>query len=182
MSFRAAIALFIIVVSLSAAGDTPLNPKMIDQAAFIVVGIAARTANAKEMSGQGVIAHQWGRLFQEGLLNKIPNKADANIIAVYTDYESDSNGAYTFILGAKVNSMDKIPSGMVAHKIPAGKFAVFTTEKGPGSKVVPEAWGRINDPQSAAKLNRAYKADFEIYDQRAIDPQNSQVDIYVGVK
>lgn len=27
---------------------------------------------------------------------------------------------------------------------------------------------------------RTYRADFEIYDQRAQDPQNSVVDIYIG--
>lgn len=182
MSLRAAVAIVILGLALAATGDTTLSPKIVEQAAFTVVGISARTTNAKEMSGHGVIGQQWGRLFQEGLLSKIPNKADANIVAVYTDYESDSSGAYTFILGAKVTSAENIPAGMVAHKIPGGKFAVFTTEKGPGSKVVPEAWGHINDPQSAAKLNRAYKADFEVYDQRAADPQNSQVDIYVGEK
>ncbi|HXM23809.1 MAG TPA: hypothetical protein VN948_21300 [Terriglobales bacterium] len=29
---------------------------------------------------------------------------------------------------------------------------------------------------------RAYKTDFEVYDQRARNPQDSQIDIYVGVK
>ena len=29
---------------------------------------------------------------------------------------------------------------------------------------------------------RAYNTDFEVYDQRARDPQDSQIDIYVGVK
>ena len=28
---------------------------------------------------------------------------------------------------------------------------------------------------------RGYKADFEVYDQRAADPSNSILDIYVGM-
>jgi predicted transcriptional regulator YdeE len=29
---------------------------------------------------------------------------------------------------------------------------------------------------------RAYKTDFEVYDQRAGNPQDSQIDVYVGVE
>jgi len=150
---------------------------------FTVIGISARTNNAREMTPDGVIGKQWGRLFQEGLLNKIPNKVDANIVAVYTNYASDHNGDYTFVLGAKVNPGAVAPAGMVAVNIPAGKYAVFTSEKGPAAKVVPEIWQRINNlPKSATGGDRVYKADFEVYDQRAADPQNSAVDVYIGIK
>jgi predicted transcriptional regulator YdeE len=164
-------------------GDTTTPPRVVQQSGFTVIGIAVRTTNAKEMTADGLIGKQWGRLFQEGILDKIPNKADQSTIAVYTDYASDKNGEYTFLLGAKVTSDANIPAGLVAKKIPAGKFAVFTTEKGPGPKVVPEAWIKINSlPQSAIGGDRLYRADFEIYDQRATDPQNLQADIYVGIK
>ena len=72
---------------------------------------------------------------------------------------------------------------MIATRIPAGKFAVFTSEKGPAPKVVPDLWIKINSlPQDAVGANRQYKADFEIYDERAMDPQNLQMDVYVGIK
>lgn len=29
---------------------------------------------------------------------------------------------------------------------------------------------------------RAYIADFEVYDERAIDPTNTSLDIYIGIK
>ena len=120
---------------------------------------------------------------KEGLLSKIPNKVDSNILAVYTDYESDANGAYTFILGTKVSSAGDVPAGMVAKKIPAARYAVFTSEKGPVGKVVPETWSHIWAlPKSASGGNRAYQADFEVYDQRAADSQNARVDVYVGIK
>ena len=148
-----------------------------------MIGISARTTNAKEMSADGVIGKQWGRLMQEGLLAKIPNKADKAIVAVYTDYASDHNGEYNYVLGARVTSDADVPAGMVAKRIPAGRYAVFTSEKGPAAKVVPEAWMRINSlPKSAVGGDRVYGADFEIYDQRAVDTQNSVVDVYVGIK
>jgi predicted transcriptional regulator YdeE len=72
---------------------------------------------------------------------------------------------------------------MVAKKIPAGRYAVFTTEKGPAAKVVPEVWMRINSlPYLAVGGDRVYGADFEIYDERASDPGSLQVDVYVGIK
>jgi len=160
-----------------------MNPKVVQQGSFTVVGIAVRTSNAKEMTADGVIGKQWGRLMAEGLLAKIPNKSDKAIVAVYTEYASDQNGEYTFLLGARVSSDAAVPAGMVAKKIPAGRYAVFTTERGPAAKVVPEEWMRINSlPKSAVGGDRVYGADFEIYDERASDPQNAQVDVYVGIK
>ncbi len=160
-----------------------MNSKVVQQSGFTVVGIVVRTSNAKEMTADGVIGKQWGRLMGEGLLAKIPNKADKAIVAVYTDYASDHDGEYTFVLGARATSDADVPAGMVAKKIPAGRYALFTTEKGPAAKVVPEAWMRINSlPKSAVGGDRVYGADFEIYDERASDPQNSQVDIYVGIR
>ena len=166
-----------------AAGDTPMNPKVVQQAAFTVVGIAVRTSNAAEMTADGAIGKEWGRFMQEGVLGKIPNKADKNIVAVYTDYASDKDGEYTYLLGARVTSDSDVPAGMVAKKIPAGRYAVFTSEKGPAPKVVAEVWRRIwAQPKSVPGGDRAYKADFEIYDERAADPQNMQMDVYVGIK
>jgi predicted transcriptional regulator YdeE len=169
-------------LAMPASGDVQLTPKIIEEKEFTVLGIAIRTTNAREMSGKGVIGQQWDRFMKEGLLSKIPNKVDSNILALYTDYESDANGAYTFLIGARVSSADSVPAGMVTKKVPAGRYAVFTSEKGFVGKVVPEAWSRIwAIPKSAPGGNRAYKSDFEVYDQRAGDPQNAQVDIYVGI-
>jgi predicted transcriptional regulator YdeE len=173
----------IFLLAVGSAGDTTMNPKIVQQPEFTVIGITARTSNAKEMTADGVIGKQWARLMQEGLLAKIPDKADQAMIAVYTDYASDKNGEYTYILGAKVKSGTEPPAGMVARKIPAARYAVFTTEAGPGPKVVPEAWMRINSlPVSAVGGDRVYRVDFEVYDERAADPQNLRADIYIGIK
>ena len=131
-------------------GDTNLNPQVVRQVGFTVVGIAVRTSNAKEMTTAGAIGKQWGRFLEQGVLAQIPNKADKSMVAVYTDYASDKNGEYTYLLGARVSSDRDVPRGMVAKKIPTGRYAVFTSEKGPAPKVVPETWMRINSlPRSA---------------------------------
>jgi len=166
-----------------AGKDEAVNPKVTKQESFTVVGISARTTNAKEMTADGVIGKYWGRLFQDGLIAKIPNKADENIVAVYTDYASDHSGEYTYVLGARVKSASEIPEGMVAKTIPTGKYVVFTSEQGPAYQTVPQLWQKINSlPKTAPGGDRAYKADFEVYDERARDPQNTVVEVYVGVK
>lgn len=168
---------------LKADGGQAMAPRVVQQDGFTVVGISARTTNAKEMTPDGVIGATWGRLFQEGVLEKIPNKADPRIVAVYTDYASDQNGEYTFLLGARVASDADVPAGMMARKVPAGKYAVFTSDKGPGPKVVPALWMKIASlPQGAVGTDRMYRSDFEIYDERATDPQNLQMDVYVGIR
>jgi predicted transcriptional regulator YdeE len=170
-------------ISVAGMGDSGMNPKVVQQSGFTMVGMAVRTSNAKEMTADGLIGKQWARLMQEAVLAKIPNKADKSIVAVYTEYASDHNGDYTYVLGARVNSDTDVPAGMVAKKIPAGKYAVFTSEKGPPAKVVPETWMRINSlPKTAVGGDRMYRADFEIYDERAADPQSVVVDVYVGIK
>jgi predicted transcriptional regulator YdeE len=174
-----------LVLTHAAFTETPLQPRIVDQRPFQVVGIAASTNNAKEAGPDGIIGKQWQRFMSEGLLNKIPDRVDQSIVAVYTDYASDANGQYTFVLGAKVKPVPnpKIPEGMVVKTVPAGHYAVFTSPRGPAAKVVPQTWQQIwTYFQSPQNGQRAYQADFEVYDQRAADPNNVQVDIYVGVK
>jgi len=120
---------------------------------------------------------------KERLLQKIPNRTDANIIALYTDYASDKDGDYSFVLGAKVTDGGQVPSGMVLKRIPAGRYAVLTSDKGPVNVVVPSAWKRIwSMSREVLGGERAYKADYEVYDQRATDPQNAQLEIRVGLR
>ena len=164
------------------AKDASMNPKVVEEAGFNVIGIAERTTNAKEMSGEGVIGKQWGRFFQDNLLAQIPNRADTSIIAVITDYATDKDGEYTHLIGARVTSTADVPAGMVVKKVPAGKYAIFTSEEGPVAQVVVGTWKRIwMQPKTAPGGDRAYKADYEVYDERARDPENTQMDVHVGL-
>jgi predicted transcriptional regulator YdeE len=153
-----------------------------DLPGFLIIGIEVRTTNAKEGTADGTIPKQWQRFFQEGVLSKIPGKIGSNIYALYNDYASDRNGEYSFVIGAMVKDGTEAPAGLVAKRVLGGQFAIFTSDQGPLPKVVPGAWQKLSDIEDQGKLTRAYKTDFEIYDQRAQDPQNAQVDIYIGLK
>jgi len=168
----------------AAPAGAGVEPRIVEQQEFSVIGIQARTSNAREVTGGGAIPKQWDRFVKEGIADKIPNKADSTIYAVYTDYASDHNGEYDFIIGMKVSSVSGIPPGMVAKKVPSGRYAVITSAQGPVAQVVPKAWQQVWSLEDNKQLGgaRAYKADFELYDQRSQNPQDSQVDLYVGLK
>ena len=153
-----------------------------DVPAFTVIGIEARTTNAKEATADGIIPKQWSNFFQEAIPEKIPNRSGSNIYALYTDYASDRNGEYSFVIGAMVKEGTAAPAGMVAKHVRATRYAVLTSEKGPLPKVVPAAWQSIWKMEDDGQLRRSYQTDFEIYDQRSQDPTNSQVDLYVSMK
>jgi predicted transcriptional regulator YdeE len=161
-------------------GDTAI--RAVEIPAFTIIGIEARTTNAKEATAEGIIGKQWQNFFSEGIPQRIPNKIDSNFYAVYYDYASDHNGEYSYLIGAKVKDGTAPPSGMVAKQVRTGKYAVLTSDKGPFPKVVPATWTEIFGFEDEGKLKRAYQTDFELYDERAKDPQNGQIDIYIGLK
>ena len=172
------------------SANTPRTPndkgdvviQNVEVAGFTVIGIEACTTNAKEATPDGIIPKQWQKFFGEGIPQKIPNRVDSNVYAIYSDYASDHNGEYSFLIGAKVKDGTAPPSGMVSKRVLAGKYAIITSDKGPSPKVVPAVWQKIFGLEEKGQLKRAYNTDFELYDQSAEDPQNGQIDVYIGVK
>lgn len=166
----------------TAAAQDVMTPRQTESLGFDVIGIEARTNNAQESGGDGAIPKQWQRLFMENLLSRIPDRLDQSIVAVYTNYASDWNGNYTYVLGAKVKPGTRAPDGMVSKRVPAGTCIELTSKRGKPEQVVPEMWKEVwtyfQIPGSPA---RAYGADFEIYDDLS-DPTNMQVKLYIGVK
>jgi len=164
---------------------TPLTPSPVTtetQPGFTVVGLSVRTTNQAEAGGNGLIPKMWQNTMQQGSLESIPHRADNNITVVYTDYASDHNGEYSYVLGVRVSAVDKVPDGMVTVIVPAGKYAVVQSDQGSLPEVMPKVWQRINT-MPAAELGgqRAYKADYEIYPE-GFDWQYAQIPVYLGLK
>lgn len=149
--------------------------KTISQGPFDVIGISLRADNTDPAVGEKIGAH-WQRFFSDGIAGRIPGRADEAFIAVYTDYEGDETKPYSLIVGCRVEGDASAPDGMVKVHVPAQSYAM-TTAKGPMPGAVVEAWQAIWN----SELKRAFTADFEVYDQRAADPSNAEVDIYTAV-
>ena len=150
-----------------------------------LIGITIRTNNADEMNPDvAKIATLAGTYWSNGLAEKIPNRSNLNVtFSVYTDFDSDETGEYTYLLGEEVNSIEEVPEGFTSHVIPAGHFQRFTTAAGKMPNIVIDAWKNIwqMTPQEIGG-QRQYHSDYELYDQRAADPNRTILDIFIGVK
>jgi predicted transcriptional regulator YdeE len=152
--------------------------KVVEREAFWVMGIHARTSNEREMRPGGVIPEIWNRFMKEGLPEMVPTRIGNALIALYTDYESNEHGEYTFAVGARVHEGAEPGGGLSLWRVPAGRYWNLATERGPVWQVVPAAWKRV----WAESGDRTFQTDFEIYDERATDPSDAVVELYVGVR
>ena len=149
---------------------------------FRVAGYSVRTNNDVESTAASRIAQVWQSFMRDNPAALLPNKLGDEVYAVYSDYETDFTGDYTFTLGYKVPPDIKLPSGLVMVELHTGKYAILTSEIGPAPHVVPSLWQRIwsMTPSELGGV-RSYQADFELYDQRSSNPEQAQVDIYLGL-
>lgn len=145
---------------------------------FNIIGISIETTNEKGQS-MADIGQVWDRFYSENIFTEIPAKIDEDIYAIYTDYESDYQGKYTFILGCKVSSLGKVPNGCKGLTLKGGRYLKYTA-KGKMPDAVVSKWQEIwkNDDE----LDRAYTADFEVYGEKSQDPENAVVDLYIATK
>jgi predicted transcriptional regulator YdeE len=184
MRQRNAFLIAALIVSAAALAAQMTERKIVTRDETWIVGIASRTTGEKEMSSDGVIPKMWQRFYEEGVLHRLTNRADQNVYALYTDFSGTRMGEYKVVIGAKVKDKAQIPEGLVLKTIPAGKYFVLTSEKGPAPTVIPAAWIKVGALEDKDQLGgrRSYKADFEVYGPTATDPQNLQADLYVGLK
>ncbi len=145
--------------------------------AFNIIGISVRTTNENGQSAKD-IGELWNTFMTEGLLDKIPNKVDNTIYSIYTEYESDHTKPYTTILGCKVSTIDTIPNGMTAKTFNDGNYTKFVSKGDLTKGVVYEEWTKIWN----SDLKRKYTADFEVYGEKAQNPTNAEVEIFVATK
>ena len=147
-----------------------------------IAGFQIRTRNSVELSGNGKIGPLWQRFFSEHLADQIPNRNSNSFYVVYSNYASDENGDYDYLLGCPVSFVDSLPAGITFAAIPTGEYAVVTTETGPVGDVMQATWKRIwSFTSDELGGKRSFLTDYEIYDHRAADPNNAQVEIHLGL-
>jgi predicted transcriptional regulator YdeE len=144
---------------------------------FYIIGIAVRTTN-ENMQAAVDIPQLWNKFMSENIIALIPNKIDDTIYSIYTDYEADYTKPYTTLLGCKVNSLDNIPEGFTGKSFAGGKYTAFTAAGKMADNIVFNEWVKIWN----TAISRAYTADFEVYGQKAANPDNAEVDIFIAVK
>ena len=143
---------------------------------FQVVGLAQRTSNANGQAARE-IAELWGRFVQEQLVAQIPNRVDDTIYSLYTDYEGDHTQPYTVLLGCRVANTEQIPEGMESRTIRGGEYVKFNTRGDLNDGIVVEQWHKIWN----SNLPRAYTSDYEVWDARAQNPADAEIDFYIAL-
>ena len=151
-----------------------------------LLGILCRTNNTAEINiSSAKIAPTIQKYFRQAVGEEIPNRKNpGTTYCVYTDYESDFTGDYTYFIGEEVNFVDhSLIKQFSAITIPAQSYAKFTSKPGIMPGVCIDMWQNIWKMESEELGGkRAYLADFEVYDKRAFDPSKTVLDIYLGVK
>lgn len=145
--------------------------------AFHVIGITITTTNENGQSAQD-IGQLWGKFKAEGIAEKIPNRIDQNILSIYTNYQGDHTAPYDTILGCKVSSIDQVPEGMVTQSFDGGSYGKFTAKGDLTKGLIYGTWTEI----WKKGLDRLFTADFEIYGEKAQNPQDAEVDVMVAIK
>jgi predicted transcriptional regulator YdeE len=151
-----------------------------------LVGLTARTNNKNEMNPKtSKIGESAGSYWHNQIANHIMHRINPGVTyAVYTEFESDEHGDYTYFIGEKVSSIENQDlSQFKTLIIPPSQYQKFTTKPGKMPDVVISAWQEIwSMKKSDFAGRRKYIADFEIYDQKAADLNNAVIDIYIGIE
>jgi predicted transcriptional regulator YdeE len=162
-----------------------MNKTMQQISEIKLVGITARTSNALEMNPEtSKIGATMQKFFASNMQAHIMERKNPwTVFAVYTNYESDEHGQYTYFLGEEVNDFENIPQGFEKLTILPQTYVKFTSTPGKMPDVCINMWQNIWK-MKAADLGgeRAYIADFEFYDQRSRNPEQAVLDIYIGIR
>ncbi|MEM9983117.1 MAG: GyrI-like domain-containing protein, partial [Bacteroidota bacterium] len=120
----------------------------------------------------------WNEFLTTNVLARIPNRTDDTVYSLYTDYEGDHTQPYTVVLGCQVTQTNEIPEGMVARSFGGGEYVKMSTRGDLQEGTVVQQWQKI----WAMDLNRAYTADFEVFGEKARNPQEAEIDFLIAVK
>lgn len=135
---------------------------------FTVMGLSAKTQNTDEFNEKTAkLPSLWHQFYSSALAD------NANIFAVYSDYESDTNGLYHVTVGI-LGKSDQTEFDAVT--IQEGTYLVFQ-----GAGLMPhsvvETWKRIWEYfETNNEYQRNFISDFEAY------TNPDEVAIYIGIK
>lgn len=172
---------------------------------MILVGISVVTSNAAEGNQETAkIGKVIGTFFGGNMSESIEGYKNAGTAyGVYTKYgKNKANGDYTYFIGKEVEREEcettelEKKSGLECLEIPKQTYAKFTTKSGAMPDICVNTWQEIwatNDEDllegyeaaidagQKKPRERAFIADFDVYDERMADPKNSTMDIFIGI-
>jgi predicted transcriptional regulator YdeE len=133
--------------------------------AFTVMGREVRTSNAREMSGQGAIGQLWSKMSPDL----------GTPVAVYSEYSSNKDGEYNYMLGSEIGFNETVPLQFSRRDTEEGDYLCLKTEGPVTPELVVGLWRQIWALEESGELARAYRTDFELY-------KGNGLELYVGIK
>ena len=144
---------------------------------FDVIGISVITDNAK---GTSDINALWERFFKDSIGQKLSDKVDDVIYAVYSDYEGDHEAPYRLTIGYRVNK-ESIAGQMTPElhhvSVHGGEYALLSAA-GEQPKALIETWEAV----WSSDLEREFKTDFEVYGPRFFEDGLHEVLVHIGIR
>jgi predicted transcriptional regulator YdeE len=139
------------------------------------LSLGKKTSNT---NGQSAIdcGSLWQKFIGEDYANQILDKTGQEILAVYHEYEGDYTAQFSYFIGCRVSDQAVLPAGLEKLVVQKGNYEKFVA-KGHMPECISETWKMI----WVSAINRSYKADFEVYDERSKDWNDAEVDVYVSI-
>ena len=127
---------------------------------------------------QGKIFLNYGtRSYPKKLGIKYQIKLSTNIYCVYTDYEKDYTKPYTTLLGYRVENLGSIPAGLKGKLFRGGDYKNIKVKGKLADGIVYNEWTKIWN----FDLSRAYTADFEVWGEKAQNPDDAEIEIFIAI-
>lgn len=143
---------------------------------LIGISLPNKTSNKNGQSNID-IGQLWQKFEAGNFFTNIPGKTGNSIYAVYYNYEGDHTAPFSYFIGCPVSKETRLPDGLTELTIDEGEFEKVLA-KGPMPGCIGQAWQKIWE----SDIPRAFKADFEVYDERSADWNDAEVDIFISVK
>ncbi|HJN37551.1 MAG TPA: GyrI-like domain-containing protein [Gammaproteobacteria bacterium] len=163
-----------------------MRHKIIKLNTMTLVGITVRTNNNDEMDpGRAKIGMLVSNYFNEQMANQIQHRLNpGKTFAVYCEFEQQDQGEYTYLIGEEVvaGTTQQVDC-FKTMSIESSRYQKFTSKSGPMPDIVIQSWQEIWQMGAADFVGkRQFKADFEVYDHRAANPEKAVIDLYIGIE
>jgi predicted transcriptional regulator YdeE len=144
--------------------------------AFKLVGLGLSKKTTNE-GGQSSVdcGNLWQKFEKENYAERMPGRLSNEIYAVYYNYEGDYTKPFSYFIGCKVSNDAEVPQGMDSLLIPSQQY-IKVISKGKMPDCIVNSWKDIWH----SEINRAYKYDFEVYNERSKDWNNAAIDIFIS--
>ena len=143
---------------------------------LIGLNLGHKTTNENNRSNKDC-GNLWEKFENEKVFDLIPNKLGNEIYAVYFNYEKDETKPFSYFIGCHVDENTETPKNLKSLEVPSQHY-VKVTAKGVMTGCITEAWKKIWN----SEIQRKFGFDLEVYDERSLDWNDAEIDIYVSTK